>query len=183
VYIVAKDLFHKALKEQGYPSLSQLARDLGIHRNTLHYYLAGRPLLPENFERVIGALGLSPGEILVQKKSSPDIPYQEIVPLIDQLHAEFPQVTFILFGSRAKGKARRYSDWDLGVYHKDGLDHSTYRSIVKRKGNLTEDFPYLVEVVNLNRADLEFLKDISRHWIFLTGRRQDWVDLQKRVLA
>ena len=182
MFIVDPNRFQEALKERGYHSLTQLAHELGMHRNTLHYYLSGRPPLPENFEKVIRALNLTPGEILIEKEVSKKFVHQEIAPLVDQLHSEFPDITFILFGSRAKGRGRKYSDWDLGVYCKEGLSHQRYRSIVRRKEDLVENSPYLVDLVNLNNADSSFLKKISKHWVFLTGRQQDWIELQKSLI-
>lgn len=101
--------------------------------------------------------------------------------LIDELHARFPEVTFVLFGSRAEGRARRYSDWDIGVYSREGVSHARYRAIVRAAREAMDATPYLVDVVNLNRAEPEFLLEIAKHWRFLTGWRRDWEELRRKA--
>lgn len=52
-----------------------------------------------------------------------------IVRLVDEL-AALPGVEAVaLGGSRAQGTARPDSDWDLGVYHRDGFDPSDVRAL------------------------------------------------------
>jgi predicted nucleotidyltransferase len=106
---------------------------------------------------------------------------EPIAPLIDMLSSEFRDATFILFGSRAKGSAQKYSDWDVGVFSKKGISHEMYRKIVNRKEELVEDCPFFVDVVNLNQADKYFLRESAKYWMFLSGKLSDWVELQKRV--
>ena len=91
-------------------------------------------------------------------------------------------MTLVLFGSRAQDTARKYSDWDLGVFCADGLPHEKFCKIRKRKIELEEKSPYFIDLINLNRGDQDFLRDISQNWIFLTGKRQDWIELQKKAL-
>lgn len=172
--------FHRALKEKGYRSLGQFAQELGLHRNTLHHYLSGRSVIPEGLERIIRGLDLRPGEILVEREEKRFVA-EPIAGLVDTLHSDFPQVTFVLFGSRALGRAKKYSDWDIGVFSADGLPHALFRRIVRRKDDLTENLPFLVDAVNLNNADKAFLREASRHWRFLTGRQKDWITLQRKA--
>ncbi len=173
--------FREALHQKGYGSISQLAQALGMHRNTIHHYLAGRGIFPENFEKVMMALGLGPAEILTFKRDTAQAPWAPIAFFVDQLHAKFPQATFVLFGSRASGKAKTYSDWDIGVFSHEGLAHTVYRKIVASAQDIAEDSAYLIQLMNLNHADSSFLQEISRHWVFLAGRQQDWLDLQRRI--
>lgn len=173
--------FWEALKRKGYTSASELAQNLGIHRNTIQRYLSGKNVLPENLEKVLRALSLKFSEALIEKKESASPQMETLAAVVDKLHREFPEATFILFGSRAEGRARQYSDWDIGVYSRDGIAHALYRKIALRKDDLEEGLPYFIDIVNLNRADLAFLRDISKDWVFLTGSQQDWLDLQKKV--
>ncbi len=182
MYILHESRFHEALKKKGYRSIGELAKSLGVHRNTIHHYLSGHPVFPEGFAKILSALDLSPIEAL-EDKGVLELPYEGIANLVDQLRADYPGVTFVLFGSRVSGQAGPYSDWDLGVFARGGLAHEAYRKIVRRSGDLTENFPFFVDVVNLNRADLPFLQEISRHWVFVGGSLQDWISLQRRVAA
>ncbi len=172
--------FHEALKKRGYRSLGQFAHELGLHRNTIHHYLSGRSVIPEGLERILSGLSLRPGELLVEREEQSFLA-EPIAALVDGLHSEFPQLTFILFGSRARGRAKKYSDWDIGVFSADVLPHSLYRRVLGRKDDLAENLPFFVDVVNLNNADSAFLKEASRHWRFLTGRQRDWIALQRKV--
>lgn len=153
MYIIDTARFHEALKAKGYGSLGEFARDLGIHRNTVHYYLAERPVFPDKLDQMLHALELSPDKVLIEKRGVSFFPHDAIASLIDELHATFPDVTLILFGSRVQGRAYKYSDWDIGVYRREGLSHQQYRRISQFTDELAEDLPFFVDVVNLNRAD------------------------------
>lgn len=181
MHIINPERFRQALHEKGYRSIGELARRVGIHRNTIHYYLSGNDVFPEKLEQIMAALDLDPSD-LIKKTPSPQLPrVAPIAPIIDTLVSEFPAVTFILFGSRATGKNRKYSDWDIGVTKKGVLDHEEHRKISIRCDDLTEDFPYFVQIVNLDRADRDFLRCASQGWKFLAGHLENWVDLHKRV--
>lgn len=181
MFVLDTTKFREAVKERGYRSLGELARSLGMHRNTIHFYLSGHRVLPAQFEKMIQSVGLTPTDILVEKGEKFSS-LQEIAPVVDQLHREFPEVTFVLFGSRARGRSHRYSDWDIGLFSRTGLPHPLYRKLLRRRDELVESLPLMVDLVNLNRADVSFLKNISKNWVFLTGRQQDWVELQRSTL-
>jgi len=180
MFVLDTTRFREAVKEKGYRSLGELARSLGIHRNTIHFYLSGHRVFPSQFEKMIRSVGLVPVEALVEKGEK-FVPAEELAPVVDQLHQEFPSITFVLFGSRTKGRAHRYSDWDVGVFSHHGIAHPFYRKLLRRKDELVESLPLMLELVNLNRADPAFLRGISKNWIFLTGSQQDWVELQRGV--
>jgi predicted nucleotidyltransferase len=171
------------MKAKGYRSIGALAKQLGMHRNTVHHYLSGNGVFPENLEKMLSALDLKPWDVLVEKREEPTLLLEPIAPLIDQLHREFPDVTFVLFGSRTRGRAHKYSDWDIGVFSEKGMSHEEYRRIALRADELAEDLPFMVEVVNLNRADSAFLRDASRGWKFLVGTMGDWIALERKVAA
>lgn len=183
MHIIDQKAFKKALKEKGYRSIGAFAKALGIHRNTVHHYLSGNGVFPENLEKMFSALSLKPWDVIVEKKDEKVHELEPIAPFIDRLHREFPDVTFVLFGSRVQGRAHRYSDWDIGVYSRKSMTHEQYRKIAMRADDLSEDMPYMVEVVNLNRADAEFLRNASHGWLFLAGNVSDWVELERKVAA
>ncbi|MFA5812736.1 MAG: helix-turn-helix domain-containing protein [bacterium] len=182
--IIDSKRFYEALKKRGYRSVKELAQAIGVHRNTIQHYLSGQGVFPSSLEKVMKALAVEPADILTEKTDNADSPVPAVIAnLIDSLHVEFPAVSFVLFGSRTTGKARRYSDWDIGVYSRHGLDHPTYRKIVLRKDDLAENLPYSVDIINLNNADPQFLRAISRSWMWLAGFNQDWLDLQRKAAA
>jgi len=183
VHIIDDKKFHTALRKKGYNSIGALSKTLGIHRNTIHYYLSGHGVFPQAFEKLIQALDLKPSDILIIKKNQSEFPFEQIASLIDQLHLKFPNISFILFGSRAKENASKYSDWDIGVFSYEGLPHEVYRNIVKEKNELIESLPFFVDIINLNRADKNFLIEISRDWKFLTGKVNDWIEIQRKAAA
>lgn len=181
MYIIDEKKFYEALKKRGYRTIGDLAKTLGIHRNTIHYYLSGHGVFPEKLEQLLNALDLKPQDALIRREEVSQAPLQKIVPVVDQLQSEFPDMTFVLFGSRAEGRAKKYSDWDIGVYAAGGLPHDRYLRIAQRADDLTEYFPYFVEVVNLSRADEHFLKRIAQHWMYLGGKFRGWVELQQKA--
>lgn len=181
--IVDNKRFAKAMKDKGYSSIGEFAKRLGVHRNTIHYYLSGHGVFPQAFEKIMKALDLKPSDILIDDGISTGSSFEQIASLIDELHTEFPQVSFVLFGSRSRGEAAKYADWDIGVFSDKGLSHETYRRVVRRKNELIEDLPFFVDIVNLNRADENFLAEISKEWRFLAGRLSDWIKMQRKAAA
>ena len=181
MYSVDHDRFIKALKLKGFRSIEELAQHLGIHRNTIHYYLSDHPIFPTNFSKMLAALELEPEQVIVKNPREPHLKYEAIAPTIDELHSQFPQVSFVLFGSRTREKHHHYSDWDIGVFSYAGLTYDEYLKIYQHADDLTEDFPYFVQMVNLNQANQSFLSEISKTWVFLVGRQQDWMTLQKKA--
>jgi hypothetical protein len=184
VHVLDAEKVARRLKDKGWGSLTALAHALGLHRNTLHYYLSGKPVFSAALEKLFAALDLDPA-VAVVKKSFFAAPGEiaAIAPLVDTLHAAFPQTTYVLFGSRAEGCARRYSDFDIGVFAAVGLKHELFRKLLRIKTDWEEDSPYFIDLVNLDRADPEFLRRISRGWKFLAGRQQDWMMLQNKAAA
>jgi predicted nucleotidyltransferase len=183
VLIIDSERFYDALRRQGYRSLKDFAHAIGVHRNTLQHYLSGRGVLPASIETAAQALGVSCTDILMERRETSSGLPPEVAHVIDVLHEQFPRVTFVLFGSRAKGKAHRYSDWDVGIFSRHGVDHETYRKILRMKDELAEDLSFAIDIVNLHNADRRFLCAISRSWIMLAGMREDWIDLERRTAA
>ena len=181
MHILDKKRFLEVLKAKGYRSIGDFAGAIGVHRNSIHHYLSGNGVFPEVIEKILSTLNVKPFDIIKQKEVAQKVDLEAVASLIDELNSHFPNCTFVLFGSRAKGIASKYSDWDIGVYAKDGLPHAKYRDIVMLKDEFIEDEPFLVDIVNLNRADDDFMRDISRNWQFLSGRLSDWIDLQRKA--
>lgn len=71
-----------------------------------------------------------------------------------------------LFGSRATGEARKWSDWDIGIKGKDRLPLLTMFQIKDDLEN--SNIPYRVDVVDLNRTSDKFKKialKTSQKWL------------------
>ena len=182
MYIVDLKRFERALEEQGYSTIGALAKDLGVHRNTIHYYLSGHGVFPEAFEKILLRLRLKPEEILIRKEDPHLASLEAVAPLMSQLQARYSSSAFVLFGSRARQKSQKYSDWDIGVYDEQGLVHETYRKMNQVKGDFEESLPYKIDLVNLCRADSDFLREASKGWLFLGGSLKSWLELNKKVV-
>ncbi len=65
-------------------------------------------------------------------------------------------VRVFMFGSRATGKNRRWSDVDIGI---SGNQKIAGSKLVEIESDLSEsDIPYLVEIVNFQSVSTEFAK-------------------------
>jgi len=181
VYIIDSKKFHEALKAKGYTTLGAFAKELKIHRNTLHYYLSGNGVFPVALNQILERLELKPEEILIEKEKPLLKKLEPISELIEKLQKEFPQITFVLFGSRAVAKAGKYADWDIGVFSAEGIAHDDYRQIKRAVSEIIENSPHMVDLINLNNADSDFLKRASKGWMFLGGKLKDWMVLNQKA--
>lgn len=82
--------------------------------------------------------------------------------IIREILSKYPY-KFYAFGSRVKGKARKYSDLDL--CHYDPIPWNI-------KAHIDEDFaeselPYIVEIVDLNLCDADFRARIEKDLVEL----------------
>jgi hypothetical protein len=181
MYVLDKTEFYQAMARSGFGSVRALADFLGVHRNTIQRYLSGGPVVSSTLERVFEVLNLRLEIAVVHAGRGQSSGFEYVAALVDKLHAWFPEVTFVLFGSRGRGRHARYADWDIGAYCSKGLPHSRYRSILLRLRDEEDSLPCYVDLVNLNRAGDEFLANISTSWTFLTGSQCDWLHLQRKV--
>lgn len=183
MYVLDPIRFEESLKNKGYKSLSEFAANQGIHRNTIHYYLRGQPVFSKKLQQIFLALDVDPVKLIIEKSiATPADKTAPIADAIDQLQTSLPQAAYVLFGSRARAGARRYSDWDIGVFKESGLARDEFRILKRRLDELQEASPYFIDLINLNGADELFLKNISRDWCFLAGRHRDWVALQRKAV-
>lgn len=71
-------------------------------------------------------------------------------------HISLETYQVFLFGSRASGKAKKWSDYDIGIKGQQKLSYSTLSKI---ESNLEEsDIPYQVDIIDLNRVSEKFLE-------------------------
>ena len=102
--------------------------------------------------------------------------------VIDKLHQVNPKITFVLFGSRAKGTYLPYSDWDIGfISTSTEITHQNHLDLLKLVDDLTEDFIDKIDLVNLNEADADFLNKNKNEFIFLTGQIAEFYQFLERI--
>lgn len=167
-YYLDRDLFRKRLKELGYKNFKDFCAKTGLHRNTLQYYWLGRPLLSEKFVTIAAALDLDPKELMKVQRPQPEN-IGELSAILTLLSG-VPHAAVILLGSRARGGAKRYSDWDLGFTC--GRDRLTGRQFLRLRGQvaeLAESLPRKVDLVNLDCAPDWFLGTIDHSLQLLAG--------------
>lgn len=178
-------LNERALKEgieqRGFPSVKAFAGHLGLHRNTVHNYLSGKPVISDALNKIAEFLDLGPAELFLRKVEEHADQLEALAPLIDQLAQAAANTCLVLFGSRARKSARRSSDFDIGVFSSEGIPHESFRKLRILKSDLEEKSPVSIDLINLNSATSEFIREISGDWQFLAGRRTEWCNLKKHA--
>jgi len=75
------------------------------------------------------------------------------------LEKELPNDEVIIFGSRVNGTAKPYSDIDLAVISKEGLDKNKLWEL--REAFEESDLPFSVDVLDWNRLSKSFQDSIK----------------------
>jgi len=180
-FILDSSVVYAAMKEKGFKTIDSLARELGVHRNTLLPYLMGERALPDCLDRLLKLLDLTPAEAINKNNITKQQYALEIAMLISRLTSKAPDCAFVLFGSRAKGTNRKHSDYDVGVFRRENLPFDLFSSLIDLSEEWEADKSYDVNISNLTGADQNFLKEISKDWIFIGGDLLSWVDLQNKA--
>lgn len=178
-YVIDPKEFQMALERAGYRSIQQLAQQLSIHRNTIHHFLSGASVFPESIGKIFSALDIEPMAILKKKAQGYDVSL--ITGLVDALFEKRRNMCVVLFGSRARQTNSRFSDFDLGIYAREGLSHTEYLDLISCRDDNVEDLPVTVDLVNLCRADKDFIENIVGDLKFLGGRLSDWLELKGKA--
>lgn len=152
-----------ALESRGLNSFTELANISGIHRNTLYPYLRGeKSIYSPTILQISNFLKIDPIEFCDSSDKSIIPEIKSIAEnLISQFSNQYPSLAIVLFGSRAKGNAKKYSDFDLGVTN--GRKDITYKDFLSMKehiSNLADDLIYKVDLVNLDSAPEWFLSNL-----------------------
>ncbi len=95
-----------------------------------------------------------------------DLPYAHRKQVLEIIRSRLPDATVWVYGSRAKGRARRYSDLDLML---DDHGKTISGSVL---GNLDEDFdesdlPIIVELRDMAEIDAAFLARVRKDFLLL----------------
>lgn len=181
IYTLNKEAFFQALHKRGFKSASQLSTSIGAHRNSLSHYLKGGSVIPEILERALALLNMDPTSILKLNLSDTSDSTQVIAELSDQIAQMSPQSCVVLFGSRARGRPKPFSDFDLGVYAKGGLPFRTLSLMLSLVDQWNNSTMKTAQLTNLSEADRDFLREISTDLIFTSGSSVAWNDLQARI--
>lgn len=179
MYVLHEEKLRTIMRARGYRSFSALARALDVHRNTIQHYLNGASVFPDTLGRLFKLLQIDPGSIIVSQDTDSDDALLTVAPIFDRLHLEFPDLTFVLFGSRTRRTSHQHANWDLGIFRAHALTHEEYRRVYLRCEDLFDENPYLVDVINLHNADTSFLQSIAKDWQFIAGSWIDWARLQR----
>ena len=181
MYVIDSTELERAMLANGYPTLQALADAMGVHRNTLHYYLKGQSVFPKAVSDLLDRLHLAPAQA-IRKKATPRYEvWGVIAPVVDRLIEEFSDVAWVMFGSRARGDERKYSDWDLGVFARAGIEHRRYIKMRERLMALMEPTAYLADLTNLCVADRDFYDSVVTDLVYLGGSFSEWLALQERM--
>jgi len=182
MHVIDRSRLLDAIQKSGFDSVDSFARMLGLHRNTVNYYLSGSGVFPKAVEKMLVALKKEPQELLVNKSTFRGVDHEALVAgLVDELRRKSADVTFVLFGSRARGTHKNYSDIDIGCFKQSNMEHSEFRKMLVLAKELAEPLPVAVDLVNLNAAGPGFLKNAAKDWKFLTGSMQGWLALKERM--
>lgn len=180
-YKINKETLKKRLLELGYRSLSAFAAKTGMHRNSLLNLLIGRDVFCSTFRKIAEELRIDPLDLIVPAAFSKlNIDFLgEIYPIVNAIIEYDKEIAVALIGSRAKRKAKKYSDWDIGIVRANkpisGREYLKLKAIVDEK---SENLVRIIDLVNLNAAPLWFLENIKDDIIFLEGSNESFVYLK-----
>lgn len=178
MYVLNVDTLRTAVRKRGFRGIKPFLKHLGLHRNTLDRFVKGASVLPSSIEQVLSALNISIEDALVQSSQNPADP---VMSLAEEIHRKYPKTSLFLFGSRARGGGRKHSDFDIGVYSREGLPLKDFLHILEDKELFEEESPWRVDCVNLTNASDDFVASIAPDMKLLAGYDRDRVELLKRA--
>ncbi|MBI4125051.1 MAG: nucleotidyltransferase domain-containing protein [Deltaproteobacteria bacterium] len=173
--------FKRSLIQSGYETRFAFAAKNGIHRNTLNDFLRGRSVFLRSFKKMAEGLQIDPLDLLIPESDlKVDLPHiDEIKPIVARLAKKNKKMAVVLLGSQAKKKAKKYSDWDLGIFSfPRPIDGIQYLRLKRQVEEWSEDLVRKVDLVNLNQAPLWFLEDLENFVIFLDGHAESFAYLK-----
>ena len=171
----------REIRARGFSGVRDFADAVGVHRNTVGSYLSGRTALPSALARILEELDLAPAEVLSLSRRRRRMPGLAVSSLVETLHGVMPEAALVLFGSRARGTAKRYSDYDIGVYRIDALEFSQFSRLLDSVSAWNEESVVAAQLVNLTRADASFLGDLADDLVFMAGSHAAWCALQQKA--
>jgi predicted nucleotidyltransferase len=176
-YVINRSSVNERMKALGFANASQFAHQIGVHRNTILGYFRGKPVFSSAFLKIARALGRDPLELIVPADDASAFAehLDEIRPVIAALVRRSPGIAVVLLGSRAKGRAKAFSDWDLGVTRPASpIGTEEFLSLRRVEADLAEDLVRNVDVINLDAAPDWFWADLNYEPVFLDGDREGY---------
>jgi len=176
-YVIDRPAVTARIKALGFASASRFASRIGIHRNTILGYFRGKSVFTAAFLKMARALERDPLELILPAgdASKPALHLDDIRPVIAALIRRSPGIAVVLLGSRAKGRAKAFSDWDLGVTRPPSpIGAEEFLSLRRLAGDLAENLVRHVDVINLDAAPDWFWEGLDYDPLFLDGDREGY---------
>ena len=165
-------------------SFTELAERASIHRNTIYPILRGeRSPFTDSFLSLCQALGAEPTELLNTSETTYE---QTLISSLRNTYAAFreahPTLAFFLFGSRASGSAKKFSDFDVGVTGgKNVLSANGFLTLQEFLLQELEDFPCKVDILHFDSAPSVFLKGFYGNIIHLVGDSESTAYIEGKI--
>ncbi len=167
-YELNRKVFERVLRERGFNNHLDFCKKAKLHRNTLNYYLSGKDVFSKKLYDISRTLEIDPIALIAPVEDGvQDV--KEIDFIIKELSID-KDVAVLLLGSRARGEAMRFSDWDIGIT--GGEKNVGEREYLRLKGRINEiadNLPRKVDLINLDFAPDWFLEEINYEPVFLGG--------------
>lgn len=169
-YTIDTTYFEHLLKNLGISSHSELAQQCGLHRNTLTPYVNGkRSIYTPAALAIAKALSITPLELLGPNQTSSNL-NDQLLKLIDPIISQHNNLNCCLFGSRSRGDYKKFSDFDLGLsMGEKKLETDQFLDIQIAVEDAVDDFPVSINLVNLDHAPRDFIRNIYRDLKFFSG--------------
>ena len=170
----------REIRSQGFSGVKEFADAVGVHRNTVGNYISGKTALPGALAQILEALDLAPAEVISLFPRRRQVHGLLVSDLVESLHRVSPEAALVLFGSRARGAAKRYSDYDIGVFQVDALEFPIYSRMLDVVAEWNEESLVAVQLVDLTHAEVSFLEDLVEDLVLLAGSLAAWCDLLQK---
>lgn len=179
--ILDETRLREEIRARGYSTAKQFADAIGVHRNTVGNYLSGSAGMPGALGRILEALDLTPGDVLSLSRQRRQVPGLAIADLLDRLLQAEPGMAVVLFGSRARGSAKPYSDYDIGIYRVEPMAFADFSQLLDLASIWNDESLSTVQLVDFNRADTDLLHRVADDLVFLAGSYSAWCELLRQA--
>lgn len=152
-----------------------------MHRNSLSNYINGGQIFPEVLEKALVALGVDPAKVIKLNVPAIDDSMRVVAELSDRIAHKHDRCCVVLFGSRARGQHKRFSDYDLGVYSQSGIPFPEFSAMLSCVDDFNEATMHSAQLTNIANAGNVFLTEIGPDLQFLAGSRVAWTALVDTV--
>ena len=177
IFQIKPEIVRAAMLRKGYKSIDNLSAALGLHRNTVGNYLRGAPAFSPALNSLLQFLDLNPNEVFEQVRPKKRIHWLAICELVSGLHRRHSAAAYVLFGSRARGAHKRFSDYDLGFFSSKEIKFQDFSELLSLVDEHNDQSLSTAQLTNLNVADSSFLREIQDDLLFIAGDPQAWLDL------